>query len=236
MNELTGIDTLLIDLDDTVFDFSKAEAVAIRGSFEDVGIEPTEDLLSAYSRINKEIWKELERGEITREELLVERFRRLYEERGIGLDPSVVANIYPERLSKGHFWLPGARDAVIGLSKFCDVYIASNGTAWIQRSRIETSDLETLVKGIFISQEMGANKPSPLFFDGCLKTIKSPRSRCAMVGDSLTSDILGGKQAGLKTVWVNIHGAKPDGNIVPDVTVSSLTELLELWQPLWGKK
>jgi len=78
MNELTGIDTLLIDLDDTVFDFGKAEAVAIRESFEEVGLEPAEDLLAAYSRINKGIWKELERGEITREELLVERFRRLY--------------------------------------------------------------------------------------------------------------------------------------------------------------
>jgi 2-haloacid dehalogenase len=228
MNKLDGIDTLLIDLDDTIFDFGKAEGIAVRAAFAESGVEPSDDLLWDYSVINRGIWKELERGEITREVLLVERFRRLYEKRGIDKDPSVVARLYPEKLSKGHYWLPGAREAVIELSKRYDIYIASNGTYWIQYGRIKTSDLESFVKGVFISQEMGADKPSPLYFDECFKRMGRDRKRCAMVGDSLTSDILGGKNAGLVTVWVNTNGLEPDPSIVPDITVGKLGDILTL--------
>ncbi len=228
MNKLEGIDTFLIDLDDTIFDFGKAEAIAVRDAFKEAGVTPTEHLLSEYTRINRGIWKELERGEITREVLLVERFRRLYNELGIDKDPAVVARIYPENLAKGFFWLPGARDAIIALSKKYDVYVASNGTTWIQKGRIAQSDLEKFVKGIFISQEMGADKPSPLYFDACFAKMKIERSRCCMVGDSLTSDILGGKNAGLKTVWVNTNKLPKDPAIVPDITIGSLTELTDL--------
>ena len=228
MNKLDGIDTLLIDLDDTIFDFGKAEGIAVRAAFTECGVEPSEDLLADYTVINRGIWKELERGEITREVLLVERFRRLYEKRGIEKDPSVVAKLYPEKLSKGHFWLPGARDAIIGLSKKFDIYIASNGTYWIQYGRIKTSDLEDFVKGVFISQDMGADKPSPLYFDACFERMGKDRKRCAMIGDSLTSDILGGRNAGLVTVWVNTNGLEPDPSIIPDITVRTLGDVLAL--------
>ncbi|MBO7402066.1 MAG: YjjG family noncanonical pyrimidine nucleotidase [Lachnospiraceae bacterium] len=228
MNGLKEITTLLIDLDDTIFDFGRAEAIAVSDAFKEAGVEPTDHLLSEYTRINRAIWKELERGEITREKLLVERFRRLYDELSIDKDPEVVARLYPENLAKGFFWLPGAREAIIDLSKKYDIYVASNGTTWIQKSRIAQSDLEEFVKGVFISQEMGADKPSPLYFDACLAKIGVERSRCCMVGDSLSSDILGGKNAGLKTVWVNTNGLPSDPSIVPDHTVRSLTELKDL--------
>ncbi len=228
MQGLENVTTLLIDLDDTVFDFKKAERVALEAALKEIGLEPDEGLIQQYSSINSAIWKELERGEITREELRVERFSRLYRARNIDEDATALADLYVEKLALGHYWMPGSREALIELKKKYKLYIASNGTSWIQRSRIGSSDLESLVDGIFISEELGVNKPAKGFFDKCFEVIKEPREHCAMIGDSLSSDMQGGINAGLVTVWVN-PGRKPaNPEIKTDFEILSLSELVKL--------
>lgn len=194
---------LLIDLDDTIFDFKKQEYVAIRKTLRDAGLEPTEAVCARYSQINDWHWKQLEKGVITRDEVLHGRFRVLFQEMGIQSDPRQTALNYMENLGEGHYYLPGAEEAIRSLGRKYRVFLASNGTASVQNRRIQSAGLQNLVEGIFISQDIGVNKPAKGYFDYCFAHIPGfDITKTLMVGDSLSSDILGGQNAGLPTCWV----------------------------------
>lgn len=194
---------LLIDLDDTILDFKKQEHVAIRKTLQDAGLEPTEEVCARYSQINDWHWKQLEKGLITRDEVLHGRFRVLFAEMGIEADAANTALAYMENLGSGHYFLPGAEEAIRSLGQKYRVFLASNGTSSVQRRRIESAGLENLVEGIFISQDIGVNKPGKGYFDYCFAHIPNFDSqKVLMVGDSLSSDILGGQNAGIPTCWV----------------------------------
>lgn len=221
---------LFLDLDDTILDFQKAEAVAIGKTLRDFGLEPTDEVLRRYHLINKAHWEMLERGEITREALLVERFAALFRELGREADAVRCARTYEAHLGIGHFFLPGAEEALECLRKKYRLYLASNGTASVQHSRMKSAGLYRFFEDIFISQEVGFNKPSKAYFDACFARIPDfDRKRALMVGDSLTSDILGGKNAGIATVWVN-PGHKEAGGIRPDYEIEALSQLEGLLQ------
>ena len=227
------VEFLFLDLDDTILDFHKAEHIALGKTFRGFGLEPTEEVMSRYSLINKAHWERLERKELTREQVLVGRFAVLFGEYGIDVDPTLCARTYENNLSIGHYFLPGAYEAVERLSKKYKLYLASNGTAKVQAGRLESANISHFFRGIFISQEIGANKPDISYFNGCFARIPDfDVSKSMIVGDSLTSDILGGKNAGMKTCWVNPTGkpAKPD--IQPDYEIPSVTQLEALLQSL----
>lgn len=216
---------LFLDLDDTILDFHKAERIALGKTIRFFGAEPTEEVLSRYHLINKAHWEMLERGEITREEVLVNRFAVLFRELGMTVDPAQCARAYESNLGIGHYFLPGGEEAVKSLHKKYRLFLASNGTASVQHGRLTSAGLYPYFEKVFISQEMGYNKPAREYFERCFANIPGfdPR-KAVMVGDSLTSDILGGKNAGLVTVWVNPEG-KNWGEIRPDYEIRSITEL-----------
>lgn len=216
---------LFLDLDDTILDFHKAERIALGKTIRSFGAEPTEEVLSRYHLINKAHWEMLERGEITREEVLVNRFAVLFRELGMTVDPAQCARAYESNLGIGHYFLPGGEEAVKSLHKKYRLFLASNGTASVQHGRLTSAGLYPYFEKVFISQEMGYNKPAREYFECCFANIPGfdPR-KAVMVGDSLTSDILGGKNAGLVTVWVNPEG-KDWGEIRPDYEIRSITEL-----------
>ena len=219
------IEFLFIDLDDTILDFKKAEHVAVKKTLADYGVEPTEEVCSRYSIINQQHWEAMERKEMTRQQVLVGRFAVLFEELGVDVDAAECSSQYTKNLSIGHYFLPGAREAVESLSQKYKLYMTSNGTAWVQRSRLESADIEKFFLDIFISQEIGYNKPAPEYFAGCFAKIPDFDPKKAMiVGDSLSSDILGGKNAGIATCWVNPKH-KSAGDIVPDYEIEDLTQL-----------
>lgn len=220
------IEFLFLDLDDTILDFQKAEAIALSKTLRQFGLEPEPVILGRYSAINKLHWQMLERKELTREQVLVRRFGVLMEEFGILADERAVAAAYEKNLSVGHYFLPGAEDAVKALSRKYKLYLASNGTARVQAGRLASAKISPYFQEIFISQEIGANKPDKAYFDRCFERIPGfQKERCMMVGDSLTSDILGGIHAGIKTCWVNPSGVVSGSDIVPDHTIKSLTQL-----------
>lgn len=224
---------LFIDLDDTILDFKKAENVALRKTLEEFGLAPTEEVCARYSVINQLHWEMLERKEITREQVLLGRFKMLFDEYGIPGDSSLVARRYTENLGVGHYFLPGAEEAVKALCKKYRLFITSNGTTHVQKSRLASADIEKYFEDIFISQQIGVNKPDKVFFDGCFAKIRDFDSQKAMiVGDSLTSDILGGKNAGIATCWVNPKGKKARADICPDYEIKSLGELEALLEGL----
>ena len=167
------IRNVLFDLDDTLFDFHKAEKIALTKTLVHFGIDPTEETLALYSTINAAHWKRLELGEISREEVKVGRYRELFKTIGVECDPVKATAYYESMLAIGHYFMPGAPELLEELYRKYRLYIVSNGT-----------------DGIFISQILGANKPDKQFFDICFAEIPDfSLSETVIIGDSLSSDI-----------------------------------------------
>ena len=226
------IEFLFLDLDDTILDFHKAERVAISKTIREFGVEPSEEILNLYHGINKWHWEQLELGKLTRAEVLVNRFGVLFEKLGKEVDASQCARIYEKNLSTGHWFLPGAEEAVERLSKKYRLFLASNGTAVVQKGRMTSANLYRFFETVFVSQEIGYNKPSKAYFDACFAQIPGfDKEKAMIVGDSLTSDIKGGRNAGIKTVWVN-PGHKSCGEIKPDYEIEYLHQLEALLEGL----
>lgn len=224
------IEFLLLDLDDTILDFHKAEGIALSKTLRNAGLEPTGEVLELYHRINKVHWEMLERGELTREEVKVNRFAALFRTLGTEADAAGCARDYEENLAIGHYFLPGAEEALEKLQKKYRLFLVSNGTAAVQKGRMTSANLYRFFEQVFVSEEIGFNKPSKEYFDACFARIPDfARERAAIVGDSLTSDILGGKQAGITTVWVN-PDHRPATGIQPDYQIETLAQLEALLQ------
>ena len=227
------IEFLFLDLDDTILDFHKAERIAISKTFRDFGIEPTEEVLARYSQINKACWHKLELGEWTREQVLVRRFEMLFAEHNIVCDGTQVARAYEKNLAIGHYFLPGAEEAVDALSKKYRLFLASNGTASVQQGRMTSANLYRFFEKVFVSQELGTNKPAKEFFQRATAQIPDyDPQKALMVGDSLTSDILGGINAGMKTCWVNPKHLPADPAITADYEIEALSQLESLLEKL----
>ena len=226
------IEFLLLDLDDTILYFHKAERIALSKTIRDFGVEPSEQVLNRYHHINKWHWEQLELGVMTRDQVLVGRFAQLFEELGMEVDAAACMKQYEHNLSIGHYFLPGAEEAVMRLKEKCRLFLVSNGTATVQHSRLTSAGLYPYFEQVFISQEIGYNKPDKAYFDRCFERIPGfAREKALMVGDSLTSDIKGGINAGLKTVWVN-PAHKDCGSIRPDYEIEGLSQLEALLEEL----
>ena len=227
------IEFLFLDLDDTILDFHKAERIALSNTIRSFGIEPTEEVLGRYHVINKWHWEQLELGTMTRAEVLLGRFAMLFEERNIAVDPEAVARAYEKNLGIGHWFLPGAEEAVETLSKKYRLFLASNGTASVQKGRMTSANLYRFFEKVFVSQEIGHNKPSKAYFDACFAAIPDFDPEKAMiVGDSLSSDIQGGINAGIKTCWVNPTHAAAKAGICPDYEIEALHQLPALLEQI----
>ena len=226
------IEYLLLDLDDTILDFHKAERIAISQTVREFGLEPTDAVLNRYHEINKWHWQQLELGIMTRAEILVNRFAVLFRELGEEVDAAACARVYEKNLSMGHYFLPGAEETVAYLSKKYRLFLVSNGTASVQKGRMTSANLYRFFETVFVSQEIGHNKPSKAYFDACFAAIPDfDPSKAIIVGDSLSSDIQGGINAGIKTVWVN-PGHRDCGDIHPDFEIEALHQLPALLETL----
>ncbi len=226
------IEFLFLDLDDTILDFHKAERIAIGKTIQNFGLEPREEILHRYHLINKWHWEQLELGNLNRAQVLENRFKVLFEELGREVDATLCARTYEKNLSQGHFFLPGAEEAVDALSKKYRLFLASNGTAVVQKGRMTSANLYRFFEKVFVSQEIGYNKPSRAYFDGCFAQIPGfDPAKALIVGDSLSSDIKGGINAGIRTVWVNPEHL-PSGDIKPDYEIEALSQLEELLESL----
>ena len=230
------IRNVLFDLDDTLFDFHKAEKIALTKTLVHFGIDPTEETLALYSAINAAHWKRLELGEISREEVKVGRYRELFKTIGVECDPVKATAYYESMLAIGHYFMPGAPELLEELYGKYRLYIVSNGTAKVQEGRIGSSGIARYMNGIFISQVLGANKPDKQFFDICFAEIPDfSLSETVIIGDSLSSDIKGGINAGIITVWFNPKGIENDNDIKPDYTIKELSEVPGLLSQISAK-
>ena len=179
------IEILFLDLDDTILDFKKAERIAIAKTIGDFGLEPTEEVLHRYHLINKWHWEQMELGKLTRPEVLQNRFEALFAEFGKEVDKASCAKMYEQNLSVGHWFLPRAEETVEYLSRHYRLFLTSNGTASVQKGRMTSANLYRFFEQVFVSQEIGHNKPSKAYFDGCIARIPGfDPAKTMIVGDS----------------------------------------------------
>lgn len=227
------IEFLLLDLDDTILDFHKAERIAISKTIREFGVEPTDAVLARYHVINKWHWEQLEQGKLTRAEVLENRFGVLFDELGVAADKTACARTYEKNLSIGHYFLPGAEEAVDRLSKKYRLFLVSNGTASVQKGRMTSANLYRFFETVFVSQEVGYNKPAKEYFDICFSRIQGfDPQKAIIVGDSLSSDIKGGINAGILTCWVNPDHSPARPDIQPDYEIEGIHQLEALLETM----
>lgn len=216
--------TLFMDADDTLFDFGKAQHEAIFAAFSSLGYPMDETIYPLYDRINLSFWKKLERGEVDKETLVYERFRELF--RTIGFDGDVfkAEDAYQSLLGKQAFWLEGAENGVKKLSEKYDVYVTTNGHGETQEKRVRKSGLYKYIKGLFISECVGVAKPKKEYYDHCFARSGAKKESTLCIGDSLTSDIKGGVDYGIDTMWCNFSSLP-----VPDLPI---TYIVHSWDEI----
>jgi len=228
---------LLLDIDNTLLDFTKSEEHSFREMCDVVGLRWTQETYRVYSEINSAFWKQLERGEITVPLLRVERFARLLEWEGVewvrengktSIEPAKMNEIYMGGIGKHCFLMPHAKEVCEILAKKYPLYAVTNGLAETQRSRLDKTGLSKYFRKLYISEEIGVSKPDPAFFAAVLADIgDSERTHYLVVGDSLSSDIQGAAAAGMDSVWITEKDSDPRGN-QPTYTIHDLRELLPL--------
>lgn len=235
--EQNGRIKLLFDLDDTILDFRTAERISLKTALTELGLPSTEAVLRRYSEINLYCWQQLELGTMTREELLVGRFAKLFSELGVDFPPVLAQERYEKLLESGHYFMPGAPALLKALFPRYDLYLISNGNTVTQESRLRSAGIAPYFKGIFISEQIGINKPARAFFDACFAAIPDFRTEDALIiGDSLSSDILGGRNAGVKTCWYNPFHLPAREDVHPDYEISALSELPALLEAIFSEK
>lgn len=225
---MRNFDVLLWDIDGTLLDFLAAEKAAVRSLFAEFGYgECTDEMIGRYSEINKRYWEALERGELTKPVILVRRFEDFFTAEGIETGRAAEFNeLYQLRLGDTVVYCDGSYELVKGLRGRIRQYAVSNGTVVAQTKKLRTSGLGELFDGVFLSEEIGYEKPAPEFFDAVFAGLGGvKKERVLIVGDSLTSDILGGVRAGIKTCWYNPSGSVNKTDTQPDYEIRNLSEI-----------
>ena len=221
---------ILFDADNTLLNFDAAESKALAETLVNYGIEPDAETVQTYRTINEELWRQLEKGQIRREKLLNERFSRFLKAIDAAGDGAEMNRYYLEQLST-HPDLMNAEvlDVLRELSEVATLAVVSNGVHKVQTRRLAASGVSNFMEDVFISEKLGCEKPGARIFDAALRALGvENREHVLMVGDSLTSDIQGGANAGLDTCWFNPNHTENPGKVIPTYEIASLEELYPL--------
>lgn len=220
---------LFFDVDKTLLDFHATEHHALTRAFQKANLPFTEDMRAFYLEMNGALWESYERGEISRDTVLFTRFGKLFAHFGIEADGVAMEHIYRQELDKGHDLMPYAKAVISNLSKQYPLYIITNGTAQTQHRRLQDSGLKPYFQALFISEEIGSRKPMPEFFRYCLEQLPHlTPADILIIGDSLSSDILGGNLSGIDTCWMNPEQQTNTTTAIPTYEIQSLRMLYDI--------
>ena len=229
------IKAILWDVDGTLLNFLKAEEAGMRSCFETFGLgEITDDMMHVYSQINVKYWQLLERGELTKPQILVGRFEEFF---GLhGLDTSVAPAFneeYQLRLGDTICFEDHAQQVLKQLQGTVLQCAVTNGTLVAQQRKLSRSGLDQVFDQIFISEVLGVEKPGIGFFEKVFEALPGIEpSQMLIVGDSLTSDIKGGLTCGIHTCWYNPHKKPNAKGIAPEFEIQSLQQVPGLIEKL----
>lgn len=228
------IKVILWDIDGTLLDFRPAECHALLSSFEKICPgECTDAMLEDYSAINRKYWEALERKEITKAEVLVQRFEEFFGKYGIDTALAKPFNAeYQVRLGDEVHFFPKAKETVEALKQAgIRQYAVTNGTKVAQDIKLKRSGLDQLFDGIYISEVAGYDKPDKRFFQKVFQEIGNyDKGEIIIVGDSLTGDMRGGNNAGIHTCWFNPQGLEKHVTVVTEHEIKSIDEVLSVIQ------
>ncbi len=222
---------ILWDVDNTLLDFRLSESNSLKKAFGDFGLgECPDETVRLYSEINNKYWEMLERGEITKEETLSGRFRELFELLSVkGIDPSQFSDYYEKGLTDTVVFLENGEEIIKALKGRIKQYAVTNGAYSVQSVKLEKSGIKDIFDGVFISDEIGYEKPSAEFFNYVLEHIfPCERDEILIVGDSLTSDMKGGNNAKIKCCRYNPNGSSNDTDLIIDYEIKSLGDVMEI--------
>jgi len=221
---------LLFDLDHTLLDFDTAEDIALTHFLEEQGVTEIQTYKDYYIPMNKGLWRELEQGKITKPELVNTRFSRLFAHFGVEKDGAELAFLYQQHIAQQGQTYAGASELLDNLTAAdYEIYGATNGITAIQTGRMAHSDISPYFNHIFISEQMGTQKPEALFYEKIAEQIPAfDKSQALMIGDSLTADIAGGNNAGIDTAWYNPKGLINQTQARPTYILQSYQDLLDL--------
>lgn len=219
---------LLFDADDTLFDFGKCERYAFSQAYTAHGFGTADDeIYGLYNEINTDLWNKFEKYEISKDELVVKRFEKLFEKLKINYDPKAYNIDYLACLGDAPFLFDGAEKLCgdIFNSQKYTMYIVTNGVESTQISRFYGSPIHVYFADIFVSEKIGYQKPMPEYFDHIFKTTNIAPRETMIIGDSLTSDIKGGNNANLLTCWYNPDNKINNTDVICDYIVHNYDEL-----------
>ena len=223
---MTKYETLLFDVDDTLLDFDLAEDAALDRLFKQENIAVTPTMIARYKEINESMWRAFERGEVSKDELHNTRFSIALKEFGLDVDGEYFEAIFQKYLKEAHHYVDGAYEVIEQLAENYELYVVSNGKTITQNKRLKDANLAHFFNEIFISEQTGCQKPMPAFFDYVFDRIEHiNKDKTLIIGDSLTSDVKGGLQAGIDTCWFNIRDIENTSEIQPHFEIKKLHEL-----------
>lgn len=226
---MTKYKTILFDIDDTLFDFSKDQEVAFKDAIKNIGYNCTDKMYQDYNKINLEMWEMLNEGKIRLEELLIKRFEVFFEKYGIEQDSKEFNKILTDEFQKTGTPIQGTKETLEKIKGKYELVITSNGPKDQQYHRLENAKFSKYFSKIFISEEIGYNKPNEEYFDFVFQNIDNKtKSKILIVGDSISSDIVGGKKAGIDTCWYNLRNSKNESSIKPNYEIKNFEELLKI--------
>ncbi|WP_169081513.1 YjjG family noncanonical pyrimidine nucleotidase [Paenibacillus sp. PL91] len=222
-------EVVLFDADDTLFDYSLAEAHALKSVFIEHQIELQPSHVELYRSVNQQLWNDFEKGTVTLDFLRHERFRRMFAEVQVELDAIHFSERYVHYLGEGSFLIEGS-DVLIHQMRGSGhrIAIITNGIKQTQHSRIGRSSLANSFEHIIVSEDTGYSKPHTGIFDYAFDKLQiTDKSKVLIVGDSLTSDIQGGINYGIDTCWYNPKRKRNETLIKPTYEIQRLDELLQ---------
>lgn len=226
---MTPYSILLFDADNTLFNFDAGNRRAFSEVCRICHLPDTDELFHAYEAVNAEMWSAFDRGECTKDFLVVERFRLFLERAGLQADPVQCNKIHLSTLATNTVLLPHALEVCRTLAQTRNLYIVTNAVAAVQKARLAASDLRPYITDAFISEDAGASKPSVAYFDYVFSRIPGiTRENCLLIGDSPSSDLQGANNYDIPCCWYNPRGlARPDGMRI-DYEIRDLPELLPI--------
>jgi 2-haloacid dehalogenase len=223
-------DFILFDADNTLFDYDRAERHALTTTLRELGAEASEAVHRTYRRINADYWRRFENGTVTAADLRSGRFADLAAEIGLDIAGEQMSSRYLRHLGQASFLIDGAQSVVEELSRRGFLLgLITNGLEDVQKSRLSLSPIAEYFSSVTISDEVGAKKPDPKIFEIAFSRSGNPdKSRSLVVGDSLTSDMAGGRNFGIATCWYNPEGNPAPQDSPPDYEISALHHIFDL--------
>lgn len=218
------IKSVLIDIDNTLLDFDKAAYMAVKDGFASRNLYFDENVMTVFHSVNDFLWGKIESGGLTKDELFDVRWNMIFEKLSIDADGHEFETYFRSYIFDSAFLITGAAELLEYLYPKYDIYAASNGANDQQINRLTKGKIIGYMSGVFTSQLLGVQKPEKAFFEKCLELMHRDSNEVMMIGDSLSADICGAKNAGIKTCLYS-----PNKNILAhecaDIVVSDLYDI-----------